>query len=138
MKTLALLVTLALTAGCAAPGVPTVDEAASTAQLQKEIEESNARNADMDARIAESMGARFVEHNSDLPADTKRAILEGRLLVGMQPSEAQAAIGHIIYKVNESNGVGGNWSMWKSLDGDVFYLYFENARLVRWEQSRYR
>lgn len=76
--------------------------------------------------------AAFLTRNPQLTEADKLAVTEQRPIVGLSLQEAWDVVGPM-FKVTESGGVGGVWSVWKKPRGLVQYeLYFLNGRLVRW------
>ena len=79
----------------------------------------------------------YINRNMGLPYETRSAIEEGRLLVGMTMGQVRASIGDYP-KVNRSTYAFGTREQWiySCTDPECkrMYLYFMNGMLESWQE----
>ena len=72
----------------------------------------------------------YVQKNKQLSVDFKKAILSGKVILGMTPEDVSASWGKP-EDVNKSGGAWGVHEQW--VYGLKTYLYFENDKLTNWQ-----
>ena len=97
----------------------------------------NAREAEMYRFLKivnEKRRQWYVKEHPELPAQTAKCILDGRLQIGMNGEQVMASWGHHGSRINQSVGNWGVHEQWIYGEYDPTYLYFEDGILTSWQE----
>jgi hypothetical protein len=104
-------------------------EAADQEDIHRQFHAADVRRKQVEEQRRKS----YTEEHPELSERIRRAILEGKLVLGMSAEEARAAWGapSRVNKTVNAYTVSEQW-----VYGDDDYVYFENGKINSWQSSR--